>query len=145
MSEPKSNRSNETQSSVIGIPTSEPLAHGSSGSATIRETWNTDSLMPQFKEKSLIFFVALDLFATGKAECPKDAFDIWPQKLVPASLNAVKIAYARIRARQYAQYCLTPMGEKRAAEARQELEQMLADRDHAHKHPINSVFALGSR
>jgi hypothetical protein len=101
--------------------------------------------MPQFKEKSLIFFVALDLMATGKADCAKAAFDIWPQKLVPASLNAVKIAYARIRARQYAEYALTARGRERAAEVREELERLLADRDHAQKHPINSVFAFGDR
>lgn len=101
--------------------------------------------MPQFKEKSLIFFVALDLLATGKADCAKDAFDIWPQKLVPATLNAVKIAYARIRARQYAEYTLTTKGRERASEVREELTKILADRYHAKKHPINSVFALGSR
>jgi hypothetical protein len=105
--------------------------------------------MPQFREKSLIFFVALDLLATGKADCAKTAFNIWPQKLVPATLNAVKIAYARIRARQYAEYTLTPLGRERAAEVREELAKLLADRDHAQRHPqkypVNSVFALGDQ
>ena len=100
--------------------------------------------MVEFKEKSVIFFVALDMLATGKADCAKDAFAIWPQETVPATLNAVKIAYARIRGRQYAEYRITKAGAARAAEVQDELNEILGRREHKKRHPVNSVFALGN-
>jgi len=108
--------------------------------------------METIKPQSLIFFMALDMFADGKAACAAEAYDIWPQDVLPASLNSIKIAFSRIRGRGFASYQLTEAGEQRSKEVRGELykilEKMRSDKENVIDpvnltNPINSVFALG--
>lgn len=105
--------------------------------------------MEKITESSLVFYVALEMLYANRAESAEEAFRIWPQRQVPATLNAVKIAFARIRGRGFSRYVMTQKGMDRVKAIRPSLEAMLEKRLADLNDPkppgpiINSVFALG--
>ena len=107
--------------------------------------------MRKITEDSLVFYVALEMLYANRAKNAEDAFRIWPQRHVPATLNAVAVAFARIRGRGFSRYEITQKGVDRVMEIRPALEAMLEIRRIDLKDPkptgpiINSVFALGGK
>lgn len=105
--------------------------------------------MQALRKSRLVFYVAMSMLRDGRAVCAKQAFDVWPQNLVPATLNSVKIAFVRMKKRSYtkctkSKCVLTAEGMAFAEATSGPLNSLLEEKQaiFEKRHELEKVFLL---